>query len=236
MNITKKHIHLIKNTNAAKDSFVSIIILADRINRDKKNNISYLSTVKNKSIIDIQLSHILNTFKNSEIIISINNEQHDLLNYIKSSYASKNIRFIENCSTSDTNDSESLRLCLNNIYNDKIIVIKGGILFPLHDLSKIDLNKSGIIIGPLDQRFEVGVIYNEKQNLDHLGFGLSNSWMEIFWINNTHGINVLRSIVSSKLYKKKFIFEALNDLVELKKHKLHTHFINNITTNNFGGI
>jgi len=236
MNITKKHIHVIKNANAAKEHFVSIIILADRINRDKKNNISYLSTIKNKCVIDIQLSHILSTFKNLEIIISINNDQHDLLNYIKSSYSSKNIRFVENCSSSDTNDSESLRLCLNNIYNDKIIVIKGGVLFPIYDLSKIDLDKSGIIIGPLDRRFEVGVIYNEKQNLDHLGFGLNNSWVEIFWINNMHSINALRGIVSTKMYKKKFIFEALNDLVELKNHKLHTHFINNITTNNFGGI
>jgi hypothetical protein len=167
----------------------------------------------------------------TEIIISINNEQHDLLSHIKETHSSKNIRFVENYSANDTNDSESLRLCLNNINNDRVVVIKGGTLFPLHNLSKIDFSKSGIIIGPLDQRFEVGVISNEKQNLDHLGFGLNNSWMEVFWINNTHSINTLRSIVSSKAYKKKFIFEALNDLIELKKHKLHTHFINN-----FGGI
>jgi hypothetical protein len=236
MSITKKHIHTIKNTNIHKDSLVSIIILVDRVNKDKRNNISYLSTVKNKAIIDIQLSHILDTFKNSEIIISINNEQYDLLNHIKTFYSSQNIRFIENYSLGDTNDSESLRLCLNNIHNDKIIVIKGGILFPLYNLSQIDFNKSGIIIGKIDQRFEVGVVSNERQNLDHLGFGLNNSWMEIFWINNIHSINMLRNIVSAKTYRKKFIFEALNDLVEIKKHKLHTHFMDNIKINNFGGI
>jgi hypothetical protein len=232
MSVTKKHIHIIKNENVTKDRLISVIILADKINRDKKStNISYLSTVKNKSIIDIQLSYILENFKMTEIIISINNEQHDLLSHIKETHSSKNIRFVENYSANDTNDSESLRLCLNNINNDRVVVIKGGTLFPLHNLSKIDFSKSGIIIGPLDQRFEVGVISNEKQNLDHLGFGLNNSWMEVFWINNIHSINTLRSIVSSKAYKKKFIFEALNDLIELKKHKLHTHFINN-----FGGI
>lgn len=229
---TKKHIHIIKNNSTSKDRLVSIIILADRIYKNKKhNNTSYLSTIKNKCLIDIQLSYILEHFNNVEIIISINSNQYDLLGHIQENHSAKNIRFIENCSTNDTNDAESLRLCLNNISNDRIIVIKGGTIFPLHNLSDIDLSKSGIIIGPLDQRFEVGVISNEKQNLDHLGFGLNNSWMEIFWINNINSINTLRSILSHKNYKKKFIFEALNDLVEIKNHKIYTQFINN-----FGGI
>lgn len=229
---TKKHIHIIKSNNTSQERLISIIILADRICRNKRNqNPSYLSMVKNKLLIDIQLLYLLENFKNIEIIISINNEQYDLLAHIQEKYNTKNIRFVENCAINDTNDAESLRLCLNNISNDRIIVIKSGTIFPLHNLSNIDLSKSGIIIGPLDQRFEVGVISNEKQNLDHLGFGLNNSWMEIFWINNINSINTLRGIVSHKNYKKKFIFEALNDLVESNNHKLHTQFINN-----FGGI
>lgn len=227
MNLTKKHIHTIKGNNNNIDSLISVIILADKMNKYKKNNLSYLSTIKNKAIIDIQLSYIINMYKNVEVIISINKDQYDLVSYIKKTYTLHKIRFVENCSVEETNDSESLRLCLNNIYNDRVIVIKGALQFPLDSLSQIDLNKSGVIVGPPDKRFEVGVVSNEKHALDHLGFGLNNSWLEVFWINNIHCLNVLREIVSTKLYKKKFIFEAINDLVDIKNFKLHTHYINN---------
>ena len=220
-------------TNSTK-SLISVILLCDSPGyRMKSYGPASLILFNNKRLIDIQIEAIQKIFPLYEIIVCVGFDSEKVCKYIRQKYRNINIRIVENQIFSNSNSSESTRIALNNISNDKILLCDGSLYFTPEVLAQIPYNISNILTENKNDNLEVGVNVNELNNIEHFSFGASLSWSEIFFLHNYEYIECLRKILLSH-DKNRFIFEALNDLINSKHNlfnvtnKYPIHKINNL--------
>ena len=109
-----------------------------------------------------------------------------------------------------------MRLSLNNTTNDKILICDGSLYFTEYVINKINIDQSSIITEKTKQdNLEVCVNINEKNCIEHFSFGAATSWSEICYLHNFEIIESLRKILSN-YDKSRFMFEALNELIQTR--------------------
>ena len=212
-----------------RHKFMTIILLYDQYTRRMKaHGPTSLIPIKNSKLLDYHLKYISDVFPKNEIVICTGFNADKVEKYVRLNYADKNIRIVENQIFEDTNSCESLRLCLNNINNNNILIINGGVFFYKDAISKIDTKKSCVLVEKNNLTLDIGINEN-KELLEHMDVGLDSKWTEIIFLNNRKVIEHLRKVLSETNFKKKFIFEAINRLlqanskitcIENKKHSV----------------
>jgi len=201
-----------------KSDLITFILLCDMPGRRMK---SYGSTslieVFGKKLIDLQIEAIKSRFKNYELVLCAGFDAENVYKHIKHTYKKENIRLIENQLFNNTNSCESLRLCLNNIRNNKIFVMDGNLVFrnPIFDNMKLDRNFL-VLEKSHKENLEVGVNINEHDLVEHMSFGATLTWSEIMFISEEKTIECMKNLLSNIDYKNKFIFELMNDVINLK--------------------
>jgi len=197
-----------------RHKFVTIILLYDQYTRRMKAyGPTSLIPIKNSKLLDYHLKYISDVFPKNEIVICTGFSADRVQKYIRTNYANQNIRIVENQIFEDTNSCESLRLCLNNTNNNNILIINGGVFFYKDAISKIDTKKSCILVEKNNITLDIGINQN-KELLEHMDVGLDFKWTEMIFLNNRNSIDHLRKVLSENNFKKKFIFEAINRLVQ----------------------
>lgn len=196
---------------------VTVILLCDNPGyRMKSYGPASLILFKNKRLIDLQVEAIKKVFSNYEIIVCAGFDADKVCKYIKQKYKNGNIRIVENQIFSSSNSCESARLSLNNTSNDRVLICDGSLYFTPQTLEQINLNESSVITEMCRQdNLEVGVNVNEIGNIEHFSFGASHTWSEMCFLQNHESIETLRRILTS-FDKTKFVFEALNDLIQTR--------------------
>ena len=197
-----------------RHKFVTVILLYDQYTRRMKAyGPTSLIPIKNSKLLDYHLKYISDVFPKNEIVICTGFNADRVEKYIRTNYANQNIRIVENQIFEDTNSCESLRLCLNNTNNNNILIINGGVFFYKDAISKIDTKKSCILVEKNNITLDIGINQN-KELLEHMDVGLDFKWTEMIFLNNRNSIDHLRKVLSENNFKKKFIFEAINRLVQ----------------------
>tara|TARA_B100001939_G_scaffold108349_1_gene93683 strand:- start:1761 stop:2513 length:753 start_codon:yes stop_codon:yes gene_type:complete len=213
-------------TGNDKDALITCILLAENCGyRMKSYGPLSMINIKGKSLLKRQIEAIKSCFFNYEIIISVGFESQKVSNYIRKNFPSENIRIVENQIYLNSNCCESIRLCLNNTMNNKVLVIPGNLYFNPHHLSCLDYQKNFIVSqsSNKDQSFELSIVQDERKYVQTICFGLKNNfWSEIFFLKNQTSVSNFYSIIDSIEYKNKFSFEALNDFS--KKNKLEIQY------------
>ena len=225
-----------KNENKTEE-LVSIILLSDSPGyRMKSYGAIPIIQIGRQRLIDIQIESIKKTFVNFEIILCVGFDAEKVYKYIRTRHKNLNIRIVENQLYHSSNSCESLRLSLNNIWNDKVLICDGNLIFEPITLKSIDISKSGTLIEEhAHDTLEIGL--NIENNIaQHFSFGARHTWSEILFLNNYEYIENLKKILLSYDNKNRFIFEALNELVNMN-FKIATNInskqvikINNIKT------
>ena len=208
----------VKSREIAPDELVTIVLLCDSPGyRMKSYGAIPLIPFKTKRLIDIQINNITKIFKNVEIILCVGYDSEKVCKYVKNKYRNINIRIVENQMFNKCNSSEGVRLCLNNINNDKIIIIDGSLLIHSQTFKSLDRKKSGIFIEAFkNEDLEIGVNIGDKNTIEYFGFGASQIWSEIIFLNSHDIIEALRKLLSAQEHKTRFFFEILNDLIRTK--------------------
>ena len=117
----------------------------------------------------------------------------------------------------DTNNSESLRLAVNNTNKNNIMFFHGDLYFNDSIFKNIDFKKSFLVIDRKDmmKSKEIGVtIQNNKATI--LSYGLPTKWCQTAFITGRE-LKILRSILS-KLQgsqKKMLSFEIINKMISM---------------------
>lgn len=209
---------------AKKDfsNLISVVLLCDNPGYRMKSYgpVSLIDITNKQKLIDIQIEAINTIFKNCEIILCVGFGCDKICKYVKAKCGT-NIRIVENQIYTETNSCESLRLCLNNINNDKVIICDGGLLLDHSTMELIDTNSSCVLLESYpNQTLEIGVNTN-KDCACFFSFGAKYIWSEIFFLNGKDIIDSLRRIVSQKHNKNKFVFEAINELINMR-YKIKT--------------
>lgn len=205
----------VKGKKNKKPEHVSVVFLADKVkDKMKAHGPTSLLQFGLNNMLDIQIASVASAYKSYEIVLCLGHETDKVMRYVKSRYNGHSIRAVENRDYENTNYCESLRLSLNNLDSDCVVVC-GGDVMTYPELLRVSSFDSFIVTQREGRNnFEVGSVVDEFGTITNMSYGLPNFWTEVFCINGYNNINILREIVSQSTYKNKFLFEALNELKE----------------------
>jgi|GEM_PF-625751 choline kinase len=219
---------------------VSILLLAENHGyRMKSYGPISLVVVDGKALIEHQIEAISSTFLNFEIIVCSGFETSKIYNFIKKRFGrSVKIRIVENQIYFHSNCCESIRLSMNNVMTDNLIICGGGVLLTPQYLKSIDLKKPSMLYQDPqpNSEFDVGVIENGGK-LENLSLAVDEKcWTELTYLTGHNLIQSFYNLISNPEYKNKFLFEAINSWPNRKQisTKFNEHHpiskINNIKT------
>jgi CTP:phosphocholine cytidylyltransferase-like protein len=198
------------------EDFVTIILLHDQPCPKKRTNASFDS--HSIFLIDQQVSAIHKKFSNYEIIICTGFISTSFNLHIKNKYKKFNVRVIENKDFETCNSCESVRLCLQNTNNSKIFIINGKILFDYKIFNNLDLSEAfAISSSNKEYNLDVGLNVDGDKNVAHFSYGAKKHWTEILFLSNHGIIKDLENILINSIFRKKFLFEAINEIIPKNK-------------------
>ena len=209
-----RNLRKIKKQGLAEDE-ISFIILAAGCGKKIKSYEprSLLKTKSGQTIIQSQISNIVNNIKNVEIVVVIGCYANKI---IKRHKQDKNVRFVENQLYTSTNSSESLRLGLNNCLSQNVLFCHGDIIFNEQTL-QVSYSKSFIIVDSNGRigKDEIGVT-RVKDKASILSYGLNLKWAQIAFFTGKE-LKLLNSIMNKfeERDKKKLSFEIINEIISM---------------------
>lgn len=206
----------IKQENTKIEEPISVVLLYDAaINRMKSYGpIALFNINEQTKIIDYHISFIYAHFTNPEIIICVGAESEKVIKYAQTKYHNTNIRIVENQIYQDTNTCESLRLCLNNISSNNILLMN-ALTLP-KKINKTPQSSVVLYIANKSKKSDIGANINENNKVEHMSFYAKNTWLDIMWISHKNTIATIKKILSQESYKKKMWFELINEMIARK--------------------
>ncbi len=228
------------NGDKKRSELVSILLLSENHGyRMKSYGPISLIKVNGRTLLQHQMEAISSAFINFEVILCAGFETSKIYTYIKKQYGSRcKIRIVENQMYYHSNCCESIRLCMNNVMTDKLVICGGGVLLTSSYLKNLDLSSSSLLYqeSQKEGNFDVGVIEN-KNKLEMLSLAVKDKcWTELLYLNGDSNIQSFYNIVSKADYKTKFFFEAINGWSNKKNLKTCFNYsesivkINNVKT------
>jgi len=212
-NKTTRFITTIKKSGAGKDKDrkLSIILLnASPGYRMKSYGPKCLLKINNNiSILEYQISLLKNTFHNCEVIVTVGFEADKIFKkHIK------DIRFIENQIYDTTNIVEEIRLALNNITTEDVLLIHGDVVFNLQSIDSI--TKTGMSTLVYQEKNitedDVGVtIIDNKATI--LSYGITPKWSHIVYLTGQE-LALLKLYCSNREFVRMYPFEIINMILE----------------------
>lgn len=172
---------------------------------------SLIPLAPNKCLLEHQIQAINHKYSNNEIVTVIGYETDKIIKR-----KIKGCRFVENSNYETTGEYEQLRLGLNNIDNDNVLVINGSLYFnhgsirnTLTDHSYVTINNNA------GAKLDVGTTHIDY-DLSILSYGLeSNFWSEMAFFTGRE-LALLRNVVLDRDKNKFLFFEAINAVVDMK--------------------
>jgi len=170
-----------------------------------------LLKIKGKTLIDHQIDAIKSKFKDPEIIGVFGTSVPRIVKNVRGK-----IRVVENQKYDTTNNSESLRLALNNSIKNSLMFIHGDILIDETFFNSLNFNKSFVVYedqGMMDEK-EIGLtIMKNKATI--LSYGLDQKWCQAAFFKGKE-LKILRNIFAgfTKYDKKMLTFEVINKVID----------------------
>lgn len=197
------------------DDLVSVVLLSEKSGyRMKSYGPTPLLKVGGQCLLDIQISAIKSVFSNFEIIVCCGFDSEKVIRYIRKTYPDTRVRVVENQIYQHSNCCESLRLCLNNINNSRVLVSNGSLMLDPDILSSIDPSQTHVVSALEGSRnLDVGFTANANGLIQNFSYGINNVWSEMLYLNSAKAIETLREILSLIDFKNRFLFEALNRFI-----------------------
>lgn len=193
------------------DSISVVIVSAGAGSRIRSNEPRSLIKIKNDTLINHQIQAITDTFKTYEVIGVFGTQIEKILKKVDN-----RIRVVENQLHNETNNSESMRLGLNNSLYNNVLFIHGDIYFKSSLLKSADYTKSFLVVDANQDMSEkeVGLtINNNKASI--LSYGLEKKWCQMCFLTGKE-LKILKSIFLKfqESDRKMLSFEIINKIIE----------------------
>ena len=199
----------------SNNQMVSVILLYDKnLYRNKNYDPAALIYInKKRRVIDYHMSYITKYIKKREIVICVGYKSNEVVEYISRKYPNENIRFVENQLHEQTSSSESVRLALNNVNNNNVLLISSATIMNSSNMF-IERNQSKIYLLDTTKNNSIGANVGDGGRVEYMCFGAKYAWTGAMWINNKTTVSKLKSTLANYKSKNRLWFEAINDLVE----------------------
>ena len=197
----------IKTTNRPKKQKYSVIIPGDRMGlRMKSFGAKSLIKLSDQSnVISHQLTVINKVLKQTDIVLITGFESKRV-----TARTPDNITKLYNEDYTQTNISHSVRMGLDSVNTNNVVIIPGNLVFNQSALST-SFNESMVIMDLPDKQGGVGCVSNNNQ-LEHMIYDIPNKWSQIAYFTGRE-LELLRDIVSQDKYKMFFMFEIINMII-----------------------
>jgi len=193
------------------DSISVVIVSAGVGSRIRSNEPRSLIKIKDDTLVNHQIQAITDTFKSYEIIGVFGTQIEKILKRVDN-----RIRVVENQLHNETNNSESMRLGLNNSIYDNVLFIYGDIYFKSKLLKSADYTKSFLVVDANEDMSEkeVGLTANGNK-VSILSYGLEKKWCQMCFLTGKE-LKILKSIFLKfqESDKKMLSFEVINKIIE----------------------
>lgn len=192
---------------------MAVIILSAGVgSRIKSNEPRSLIKIGGKCLIEHQIDIINNNIENHEIIGVFGYS----IDKIIKKMAGK-LRVVENQIYQSTNNSESLRLAVNNTNKNNILFFHGDLYFNDAIFKNANFKKSFLIIDnkQMMKSKEIGITM-QSNKATILSYGLSTKWCQMAFITGKE-LKILKNILH-KLQgnqKKLLSFEIINKMISM---------------------
>ncbi len=195
-----------------KNDMTIIILSAGIGGRIKSNEPRSLIKIGNKTLIEHQIDTINSSVDNQEIIGVFGYAIEKIIKKI-----SGKLRVVENQIYDQTNNSESLRLAVNNTNKGNVLFFHGDLYFNDKIFSNLNYKRSFILVDSkgMMKAKEIGVtIHNNKATM--LSYGLPIKWCQMAFVTGKE-LKLLKNILN-KLQgsqKKLLSFEIINKMISM---------------------
>ena len=195
-----------------KNVMAVVILSAGVGSRIKSNEPRSLIKIGNKTLIEHQIDLLNNNLTNHEIIGVFGYAIEKIIKKIHGK-----LRVVENQIYEETNNSESLRLAVNNTSKNNIMFFHGDLYFNEAMFKNADFKKSFLIVDKkqMMKSKEIGItIQNNKATI--LSYGLPTKWCQLAFVTGKE-LKILRNVLS-RLHgsqKKMLSFEIINKMISM---------------------
>jgi choline kinase len=193
------------------DGISVVIVSAGMGSRIRSNEPRSLIKIKDDTLVNHQIQAIADTFKSYEIIGVFGTQIEKILKKVDN-----RIRVVENQLHNETNNSESMRLGLNNSLYNNVLFIHGDIYFKSKLLKSADYTKSFLVVDANEDMSEkeVGLTANANK-VSILSYGLEKKWCQMCFLTGKE-LKILKSIFLKfqESDKKMLSFEVINKIIE----------------------
>lgn len=191
-------------------SNISVVILGSIPNDRMKTMpaVSLMMVNKQQSVIELQYESISAAYPKSEIILVSGHDSQQVIDK-----RPKRIRIVENQLFQECGEIEELKLAVNNVTTDSILIIKGNTIFDSNAIKQLRNHGSCTMIDRKDQmtKDSLGVISNSSK-LENIAYGIEDKWCYTTYLEGKE-FSMLRKFVNMRAKSKMCLFEALNYIV-----------------------
>lgn len=199
------------NSDSIINDNISVIILSSKTN-DRMRSYGAKSLIKipnNETIIQRQINTISQHLPEADIVLVVGYNSEKVIKVCP-----KWVRIVENPFFDENNSIEELRLGINNIITDRVLVVDGDTIFSNKTIINFPKNKSSVILDndsmiaddEIGATFQDGIVTNFFYGLDH-------KYCNIVSLMGKE-LRHMTSFCSDSDNKNKFIFEGLNYVIE----------------------
>ena len=201
-----------KSNKVSKPNDICVAILAAGVGvRIKSHEPRSLLKIRDRALIDYQIDAINGYFNTVDIVCVVGYDAQRVIKRVRDS-----ARIVENQLFDSTNNSESLRLALNNTHSQGVLFVHGDLLFNSETLM-LDYSKSFVVIdtkGQMEKK-EVGLTLESNGNASIFSYGLECKWAQIAYITGKE-LRIAKQLFMKfeTQHKKMLSFEILNKIIE----------------------
>lgn len=195
--------------NKFKSEDVSIILLAS-ILRPRTKTVGPTSLIKinsQQTLLEYQVQSIRQVYPKSEIILVVGYEAQKVCQS-----RPDGIKIVENPFYESRGNAEEIRLALNIINNNTVIVIDGGTIFSSEVLVPLKKHGSSILVTESANSEELGTT-NNSGRLRALGFGHPFVWSNI-GIFQEKEVRLMTKFVANRTKNKYGYHEVVNYITD----------------------
>lgn len=190
------------------DSSTVTAIILGSIPNDRMKTMQPVSTMlvnSQQTVLDIQVEAIRTVFPKSEIVLVAGHDSQQVIDK-----KPKSVRIVENSSYETLGEVEELRLAINNVTTDNILIINGSCIFNSGALGHLRGHSSCTLVDKKNQidRDSLGVISNNGK-VENIAYGVQDKWCYITYLEQREQA-ILRKFVGIKNRGNLCMFESIN--------------------------
>lgn len=193
----------------ADNSQLSILILGSELTPRKRGYgpKSLMQVGKKFNVIETQIDSIRTIYPNANITLITGYMSQQIIN------KGYNVSIIENPFFEETSHVEEIRLGLNIIKGNRVLILNGDLVFDSHALTLTKGRPSSILYDDNDNTTDsIGVTHNNDV-AEILAYGIPHKWCHNLLVEGRE-LSLLRKFAINKERSKLMFFEAVNHIIK----------------------